>query len=114
VGSITSVDWPVGTGARGNEGVTASVARIKGSIGYVEYAYAKHNQLSTTKLMNKDGKAVTPTIESFTAAPRRANWEAGPGFGVLLPNESSADPSPITHPTFGRMHKQPTTPAPAA
>jgi ABC-type phosphate transport system substrate-binding protein len=53
VGSITAVDWPVGTGARGNEGVAAMVARIKGAIGYVEYAYAKHNQLSTTKLMNK-------------------------------------------------------------
>jgi hypothetical protein len=62
VGSITAVDWPVGTGARGNEGVAAMVARIKGAIGYVEYTYAKHNQLSTTKLMNKDGKAVAPTI----------------------------------------------------
>src|SRR5215831_1123145 len=86
VGSITSVDWPVGTGACGNEGVTATVARIKGSIGYVEYTYAKHNQLSTTKLMNKDGKAVAPTIESFTAAARSANWEAAPGFGVILTN----------------------------
>src|SRR6202048_3426051 len=65
VGSITAVDWPVGTGARGNEGVTAMVARIKGAIGYVEYTYAKHNQLSTAKLTNKDGKAVTPTIEAF-------------------------------------------------
>src|SRR5262249_46838451 len=90
-GSITSVDWPVGAGARGNEGVTGTVARIKGAIGYVEYAYAKHNQLSTTKLMNKDGKAVAPTIESFTAAARSANWESAPGFGVILTNESGAD-----------------------
>ena len=72
VGSITSVDWPIGTGARGNEGVTATVARIKGSIGYVEYTYAKYNRLSTTKLMNKDGGVVAPTIESFTAAARSA------------------------------------------
>src|SRR5262249_45709786 len=103
VGSITSVDWPVGTGARGNEGVTATVARIKGSIGYVEYAYAKHNQFSTTKLMNKDGKAGAPTIESFTAAARSANWAAAPGFGVILTNESGAETWPMTSATFVLM-----------
>jgi len=110
VGSITSVDWPVGTGARGNEGVTATVARIKGSIGYVEYAYAKHNKLSTTRLMNKDGKAVAPTIESFTAAARSANWEGPPGFGVIMTNESGADAWPMTSATFVLMHKQPADP----
>jgi len=114
VGSITSVDWPVGTGARGNEGVAAMVARIKGAIGYVEYTYAKHNQLSTTKLMNKDGKAVAPTIGSFTAAARSANWEAAPGFGVILTNESGADTWPMTSATFVLMHKQPTDPVAAA
>jgi len=114
VGSITAVDWPVGTGARGNEGVAAMVARIKGAIGYVEYTYAKHNQLSTTKLMNKDGKAVAPTIESFTAAARSANWGAAPGFGVILTNESGADTWPMTSATFVLMHKQPTDPVAAA
>ena len=114
VGSITAVDWPVGTGARGNEGVAAMVARIKGAIGYVEYAYAKHNQLSTTKLMNKDSKAVAPTIESFTAAARSANWGAAPGFGVILTNESGADTWPMTSATFVLMHKQPTDPVAAA
>src|SRR6516164_181222 len=114
VRSITSVDWPVGTGARGNEGVAAMVARIKGAIGYVEYAYAKHNQLSTTKLMNKDGKAVAPTIESFTAAARSANWEAAPGFGVILTNESGAETWPMTSATFVLMHKQPSDPVAAA
>jgi phosphate transport system substrate-binding protein len=114
VGSITSVDWPVGTGARGNEGVTATVARIKGSIGYVEYTYAKHNKLSTTRLMNKDGKAVAPTIESFTAAARSANWEGTSGFGVILTNESGADAWPMTSATFVLMHKQPTDPVAAA
>src|SRR5262249_45901756 len=82
VRSNTSVDWPIGSGARGNEGVTATVARIKGSIGYVEYTYSKHNKLSHTKLMNKDRKVVAPTIESFMAAARSANWEGTPGFGV--------------------------------
>ena len=114
VGSITAVDWPVGTGARGNEGVAAMVARIKGAIGYVEYAYAKHNQLSTAKLTNKDGKAVTPTIESFTAAARSANWEAAPGFGVILTDESGPDSWPMTSATFVLMHKQPSDPAAAA
>ena len=114
VGSITAVDWPVGTGARGNEGVAAMVARIKGAIGYVEYTYAKHNQLSTTKLMNKDGKTVAPTIESFTAAARSANWEAAPGFGVILTNESGADTWPMTSATFVLMYKQPSDPVAAA
>ena len=114
VGSITAVDWPVGTGARGNEGVAAMVARIKGAIGYVEYAYAKHNQLSTTKLMNKDGKAVAPTIESFAVAARNANWEAAPGFGVILTNESGLDSWPMTSATFVLVHKQPSDPAAAA
>src|SRR5215468_665404 len=114
VGSITAVDWPVGTGARGNEGVTAMVARIKGAIGYVEYTYAKHNQLSTAKLTNKDGKAVAPTLESFTAAARSANWEAAPGFGVILTNESGPDSWPMTSATFVLMHKRPSDPAAAA
>src|SRR5262249_60725639 len=114
VGSITSVDWPVGTGDRGNEGVTATVARIKGAIGYVEYAYAKHNQLSTTKLMNKDGKAVAPTIESFTAAARSANREAAPRFGVILTNQSRAATLPMTSATFVLLHKPPTDPVAAA
>src|SRR6266481_497689 len=74
VGSITSVDWPVGVGAGGNEGVTATVARTKGAIGYVEYAYAKQSKLTATKLMNTAGKAIAPSFESFTAAARSANW----------------------------------------
>jgi phosphate transport system substrate-binding protein len=114
VGSITAVDWPVGTGARGNEGVAAMVARIKGAIGYVEYTYAKHNQLSTAKLTNKDGKAVAPTIESFTAAARSANWGAAAGFGVILTNESGLDSWPMTSATFVLMHKQPSDPVAAA
>src|SRR5262249_924542 len=115
--SKMSADWrsKVGsTGARGNEGVAAMVARIKGAIGYVEYTYAKHNQLSTTKLMTKAGKAVAPTIEAFTAAARSANWEAAPGFGVILTNESGADTWPMTSATFVLMHKQPSDPVAAA
>jgi phosphate transport system substrate-binding protein len=113
VGSITSVDWPIGTGARGNEGVTAMVARIKGSIGYVEYTYAKHNKVPTTKLINKDGKTIAPTIESFAAAARSANWEGTQGFGVVLTNEAGADAWPMTSATFVLVHKQPSDPVAA-
>jgi phosphate transport system substrate-binding protein len=107
VGSITAVDWPVGVGARGNEGVAASVARLRGSIGYVEYAYAKHNKLSSTKLMNKDGNAAAPTLDAFATAARRANWEGTPGFGVILTNEAGVDAWPMTSATFVLIHKQP-------
>src|SRR6476659_11066808 len=67
VGSATSVDWPVGIGAKGNEGVSNNVSQTKGSIGYVEYAYALQNKLVYTKMVNKEGKAVAPTSGSFQA-----------------------------------------------
>jgi phosphate transport system substrate-binding protein len=83
VGSDAAVKWPAGVGARGSEGVAAAVGKTAaGSIGYVEYAYAKQNKLTYTKLTNKDGKAVAPGIGSFTAAAGSANWEGAPGFGV--------------------------------
>ena len=68
VGSATAVEWPMGIGAKGNEGVTNNVANTKGSIGYVEYAYAKQNKMSYAKMINKDGKTVAPTSETFQAA----------------------------------------------
>jgi phosphate transport system substrate-binding protein len=111
VGSITAVDWPVGIGARGNEGVAGSVAQIRGAIGYVEYAYAKQNKLTYARLTNKAGKAVAPTIESFSAAAANANWERTPGFGVILTNEPGAASWPIAGATFILMHKQPGDPA---
>jgi phosphate transport system substrate-binding protein len=113
VGSTTAVEWPTGTGARGNEGVAGSVARIKGAIGYVEHAYVKHNKLTYVKLMNKNGKAVAPTIESFSAAAANANWEATPGFGVILTNELGAATWPIAGATFILVHKQPSDAAAA-
>jgi phosphate transport system substrate-binding protein len=113
IGSITSVEWPVGVGARGNEGVAGTVARTKGAIGYVEYAYAKQNRLAYTTLINKAGKAVAPTIGSFAAAAGNANWDAAPGFGVILTNESGAETWPVTSATFVLMRKQPSDPAAA-
>jgi phosphate transport system substrate-binding protein len=114
IGSITSVEWPVGVGAAGNEGVATSVTRIKGAIGYVEYAYARQNKLTHTKLVNRDGSIVVPDLGSFAAAAASANWEEMPGFGVILTNEAGAATWPIAGATFILMHKQPSNSAAAA
>src|SRR5690606_23628624 len=74
IGSNTSVQFPTGVGAKGNEGVANNVMRMKGAIGYVEYAYAKENKLSYTKMLNKDGKTVSPVKEAFQAAAANADW----------------------------------------
>jgi phosphate transport system substrate-binding protein len=114
VGSNTSVEWPVGIGAKGNEGVANNIGQTKGAIGYVEYAYVKQNKLNFVKMINKDGKAVSPTAESFKAAAAGANWEGTPGFAVLLTNQPGAGTWPIAGATFILMHKQPQDPAAAA
>jgi phosphate transport system substrate-binding protein len=106
VGEGTAVEWPVGVGAKGNEGVSGNISQTKNSIGYVEYAYAKQNKLTNTKLINKDGKTVAPTAKSFMAAAASANWEATPGFGVVLTDEPGAESWPLAGATFILMHKQ--------
>jgi phosphate transport system substrate-binding protein len=106
VGANTAVEWPVGIGAKGNEGVANNVSQTKGSIGYVEYAYAKQNKLTNTKLVNKDGKTVAPTSKAFMAAAANAEWEKTPGFGVVLTDEPGADSWPLAGATFILMHKQ--------
>ena len=110
VGSITSVDWPTGIGAKGNDGVAATVARTKGSIGYVESAHVRPHRLTYAKLVNRDGKAVAPTIAAFTAAAASANWDGTPGFGVILTDQAGAEAWPVTSATFVLMHKQPIDP----
>jgi phosphate transport system substrate-binding protein len=107
VGANTAVEWPGGLGAKGNEGVANNVAQTKGSIGYVEYAYAKQNKMTYAKMINKDGKTVEPTAESFMAAAASANWEGTPGFGVVLTNEAGAAAWPLAGATFILIHKQP-------
>jgi phosphate transport system substrate-binding protein len=100
VGSGTSVRWPAGTGARGNDGVAGSVRNTRGAIGYVEYAYAKLNNLTTTRLRNKAGNFVQPTEASFQAAADNADWSADPNFGISLNDQQGAATWPITAPTF--------------
>jgi phosphate transport system substrate-binding protein len=114
VGTNTAVEWPAGIGAKGNEGVANNVAQTKGAIGYVEYAYAKQNKLTHTNMTNKDGKTVSPTIESFQAAAANANWNSVPGYGVILANQPGATSWPMTAATFILIHKQPADPAAAA
>ena len=112
VGFNTSVEWPVGIGAKGNEGVANNVAQTKGSVGYVEYAYAKQNKLTYTKMINKDGKTVTPTSASFQAAAANANWSSEPGYGVILANQPGAESWPMTAATWILMYKKPQDPLP--
>jgi phosphate transport system substrate-binding protein len=114
VGANTSVEWPVGIGAKGNEGVANNVANTKGSIGYVEYAYAKQNKMTTVNMVNKDGKSVAPSAKAFQAAAANADWEKAEGFYVILTDEPGPDSWPIAGATFILIHKQPQDPAAAA
>jgi phosphate transport system substrate-binding protein len=107
VGSATSVEWPVGIGAKGNEGVSNNVSQTKGSIGYVEYAYALQNKLVYTKMLNKDGKTVAPTSAAFQAAAANADWNSVPGYGVILANQAGAESWPMTAATFILIPKKP-------
>jgi phosphate transport system substrate-binding protein len=107
VGVNTSVQWPSGIGAKGNEGVANNVGNTKGSIGYVEYAYAKQNKLTFTKMINKAGKTVAPTSEAFQAAAANADWKSQPGYGVILANQPGDNSWPMTAATWILVYKQP-------
>ncbi|WP_292934406.1 phosphate ABC transporter substrate-binding protein PstS [Noviherbaspirillum sp.] len=105
VGSSTAVKWPVGVGGKGNEGVAANVQRIKNSIGYVEYAYAKKNKMGYTQLKNHDGQFVQPDDDTFKAAAANADWVKTPGFAVILTDQPGKSSWPITGASFILMHK---------
>ena len=105
VGADTSVAWPTGVGGKGNEGVASYTQRIKGSIGYVEYAYAKENNLPAATLQNGDGEFVKPSLESFQSAAKFAKWESAPGFYEILTNEPGKTTWPIAGATFILMQK---------
>ena len=105
VGEEASVQWPVGIGGKGNEGVANFVKLTPGSIGYVEYAYALQNKMNFTQLRNKDGQFVAPSEDTFKAAASHAEWEKAPGFYEILTNEPGKTSWPITGATFILMHK---------
>ena len=105
IGAGTTVKWAVGVGGKGNEGVAANVQRIKGAIGYVEWAYAKKNKLAHTQLKNKDGVFLQPDDEAFKAAAAGAEWTKAPGFGVVLTDQAGKQSWPITGVSYILMHK---------
>ena len=105
IGSGTTVKWAVGVGGKGNEGVAANVQRIKGAIGYVEWAYAKKNKLSHTMLRNKEGVDLQPSDDVFKAAAANAEWTRAPGFGVVLTDGAGKQSWPITGVSYILMHK---------
>lgn len=99
-GANTSVNWPAGTGAKGNDGVAASVKNVRGAIGYVENAYATQNKLTQVQLRNKSGAFVKPTIESFQAAAAGADWRGAKNYAVSLVDQPGATAWPIVSATF--------------
>lgn len=104
VGAGSTVNWPTGLGGKGNDGIAAFVQRLPASIGYVEYAYAKQNNLAYTKLISADGKPVSPTEESFSAAAKGADWSKT--FAQDLTDQKGDNAWPITSATFILMHKE--------
>ena len=104
VGEGTAVSWKAGTGGKGNEGVASYVQRIKGSIGYVEYAYALQNKMTAVQMKNHEGEFVKPSIESFKSAAAGAKWATAPGFYEILTDEPGKNSWPITGSTFVLMH----------
>ena len=104
VGSATAVAWPQGVGGKGNEGVASYVQRIKGSIGYVEYAYAKRNKMSHVSMRNREGQFVQPNEESFQAAAAYADWKRVPGFYQILNEQPGRTSWPMTGASFILLH----------
>jgi phosphate transport system substrate-binding protein len=114
VGANTSVKWPAGAGAKGNDGVAATVRNTRGGIGYVEYAYASQNHLITAQLRNKAGVFVAPTMESFQAAASNGDWADSKNFAVNLIDQPGERTWPIESATFIELPKDPADPARSA
>ncbi|GAB3189563.1 phosphate ABC transporter substrate-binding protein PstS [Hydrogenophaga aquatica] len=109
VGKGAAVKWPAPTsvGGKGNEGVAANVSRVKGSLGYVEYAYAKKNNIPVMQLQNKNGKFVMPGDDAFAAAAANADWFSAPGMGISLVNQPGDTAYPVVTASFILMYKEP-------
>jgi phosphate transport system substrate-binding protein len=105
VGSDVSVEWPNGVGGKGNAGVAESVQQVSGAIGYVEYAYVMQNHLTYTRMVNKDGKTLEPTMAAFQAAAANADFTKVPDFYLILTDQPGAKSWPITAATYMLMRK---------
>ncbi|HTO40956.1 MAG TPA: phosphate ABC transporter substrate-binding protein PstS [Rhizomicrobium sp.] len=114
VGAATSVEWPSGIGAKGNEGVAGNVKQTRGALGYVEYAYAKQNRLTSVRMINREGVAVAPTASAFQAASAKADWARSKGFYLMLTDQPGKEAWPIAGATFILLYKNPPNPAKTA
>lgn len=112
IGANSSVQWPIGIGAKGNEGVANMTTQTDGAIGYVEYAYAKQNKMSYTQLANKSGGVVAPSADSFQAAASNADWAKADSYYLILTDQAGAKSWPITGASFILVYTQPSDPAP--
>ncbi len=110
VGNDKAVQWPVGVGGKGNEGVAAFVGKVDGSIGYVEYAYALQNKMASVLLKNHDGTYVAPTAKNFQAAAAGADWAHAKGYYMVLTDQPGANSWPITGASFILVYKTQTNP----
>jgi phosphate transport system substrate-binding protein len=108
IGANSSVQWPIGIGAKGNEGVANMTTQTDGAIGYVEYAYAKQNKMSYTLLTNKSGGVVSPSAESFQAAAGNADWSKADSYYLILTDQQGAKSWPITGASFILVYREPT------
>jgi len=107
VGASTAVEWPVGIGAKGNEGVSNNVTQAKGAIGYVEYAYALQNKMASVNMINADGKTIAPNAAAFQAAAANADWAKSDHYYVILTDQPGATTWPIAGATFILMYQHP-------
>jgi phosphate transport system substrate-binding protein len=107
IGAATSVQWPAGIGAKGNEGEANMATQTQGAIGYVEYAYVKQNKMANVLLINKAGKAVAPKAEAFQAAASNADWKSAPGYYLILTDQPGGASWPITGASFILVYASP-------
>jgi phosphate transport system substrate-binding protein len=107
IGANASVQWPAGIGAKGNEGVANMTTQTDGAVGYVEYAYAKQNNMAYALMINKAAKAVAPSAESFQAAASNADWQHADGYYLILTDQAGAKSWPITGASFILVYAEP-------
>lgn len=106
IGANTSVQWPVGIGAKGNEGVANMTAQTSGAIGYVEYAFAKQNKMTFARMKNREGKVVAPQASAFQAAAANADWAKSDSYYLILTDQAGAQSWPITGASFILMYRE--------